>query len=129
MLPVTHACTRTHTRPVADPPPPAAAHPSPFTPSGWGIVAVVMGSQYYFGYRIILHKKGNSPNIQARSAIFQELLPAMKLVKYYAWEQFFEKEVATVSDPAWCCEGAVAMHGPPWGRSLPCGAPKASTIN
>ncbi|KAG1674667.1 hypothetical protein FOA52_007191 [Chlamydomonas sp. UWO 241] len=63
---------------------------------GWALVFVVMSSQYYFGYRIILHKKDNSANIQARSAIFQELLPAMKLVKYYAWEQFFEKEVATI---------------------------------
>ncbi|KAG1658983.1 hypothetical protein FOA52_008685 [Chlamydomonas sp. UWO 241] len=63
---------------------------------GWALVAVVMGSQYVFGYRIILHKKANSANIQARSAIFQELLPAMKLVKYYGWEKFFEKEVATV---------------------------------
>jgi hypothetical protein len=77
-----------------------------------------MSSQYYFGYRIILHKKANSPNIQARSAMFQELLPAMKLVKYYAWEQFFEKEVATVSDAAWCCQGAVPMHGPPWTQLL-----------
>ncbi|KAG1659734.1 hypothetical protein FOA52_006004 [Chlamydomonas sp. UWO 241] len=63
---------------------------------GWALVAVVMGSQYFFGYRIILHKKANMKNIQARSAIFQELLPAMKLVKYYAWEQFFEKEVAGI---------------------------------
>ncbi|KAG1659736.1 hypothetical protein FOA52_006006 [Chlamydomonas sp. UWO 241] len=63
---------------------------------GWALVAVVMGCQYIFGYRIILHKKANSANIQARSAIFQELLPAMKLVKYYAWEKYFEEEVATI---------------------------------
>jgi hypothetical protein len=26
-------------------------------------------------------------------ALLQELLPAMKLVKYYAWERFFEDQV------------------------------------
>jgi hypothetical protein len=44
----------------------------------WGLIIVVMGSQYFFGWRIILHKKANSENVQARSSIFQELLPAMK---------------------------------------------------
>ena len=31
------------------------------------------------------------------SIAMQELLPAMKLVKYYAWERFFEDEVRR-----WC---------------------------
>ena len=31
-----------------------------------------------------------------RSAIMQEVLPAIKLVKYYAWERFFEDEISKV---------------------------------
>jgi hypothetical protein len=34
---------------------------------------------------IIKNKMKNSKNTQARGGIIQELLPAMKLVKYYAW--------------------------------------------
>ena len=52
------------------------------------------------GFVIIKYKKQNAINTQERGAYFQELLPAMKLVKYYAWEQFFLKEVSEVSGPA-----------------------------
>ena len=38
----------------------------------------------------------NSPNVNERFSIVQELLPSMKLIKYYAWEQFFEKEINDV---------------------------------
>ena len=48
------------------------------------------------GFVIIKYKKQNAINTQERGAYFQELLPAMKLVKYYAWEQFFLKEVSEV---------------------------------
>ncbi|GFH08791.1 uncharacterized protein HaLaN_03815 [Haematococcus lacustris] len=47
---------------------------------GWGVVFIVMPCQYLFGWRIILHKKANAANTQERGSIFQELLPAMKLV-------------------------------------------------
>jgi hypothetical protein len=60
---------------------------------GVGIVCAIVPAQYYFGFRIIKNKVANSANTNARYAIIQELLPAMKLVKYYAWERFFEREV------------------------------------
>lgn len=31
-----------------------------------------------------------------RASILQEILPAMKLVKYYAWEQFLEQKIAGI---------------------------------
>lgn len=57
---------------------PACAPPLLLITAAWGLIIVVMGSQYIFGWRIILHKKANSENVQARSSMFQELLPAMK---------------------------------------------------
>ena len=61
------------------------------------MVLVVLPAQYLFGWMIIKNKLANAKHVNERGTIFQELLPAMKLVKYYAWEQFFEKEVADVS--------------------------------
>lgn len=58
------------------------------------IVCMVVPLQYYFGYKIIKNKIKNAPNVTERWSIIQEILPAMKLVKYYAWERFFEKHVA-----------------------------------
>uniref|UniRef100_A0A7S0R9V8 Uncharacterized protein n=1 Tax=Chlamydomonas leiostraca TaxID=1034604 RepID=A0A7S0R9V8_9CHLO len=63
---------------------------------GWGVVFVVMPLQYVFGYFIIKAKKENIANTQERGAYFQELLPAMKLVKYYAWEKFFMGQVSEI---------------------------------
>eukprot|EP00878_Enallax_costatus_P000230 GHUV01000294.1.p1 GENE.GHUV01000294.1~~GHUV01000294.1.p1 ORF type:complete len:1290 (+),score=442.33 GHUV01000294.1:122-3991(+) len=63
---------------------------------GWGVIAIVLPCQYLFGWMIISNKIKNSKNTQARGGIIQEILPAMKLVKYYAWEQFFEQEIATI---------------------------------
>jgi ABC-type multidrug transport system fused ATPase/permease subunit len=60
------------------------------------IVCLVVPLQYYFGYQIIKNKVKNGPNVTERWAIIQEILPAMKLVKYYAWERFFEKHVSDV---------------------------------
>ena len=42
----------------------------------------------------------SSSTPQARGGIVQELLPAMKLVKYYAWEAFFERNIAEVGATA-----------------------------
>jgi hypothetical protein len=52
---------------------------------GWGVVFIVLPCQYLFGWMIIKNKIKNAKNTQARGGIIQELLPAMKLVKYYAW--------------------------------------------
>ncbi|KAJ9510651.1 hypothetical protein QJQ45_027539, partial [Haematococcus lacustris] len=76
---------------------------------GWGVVFIVMPCQYLFGWRIILHKKANAANTQERGSIFQELLPAMKLVKYYAWEQFFEKTVSTIRKRELAIQSRVAF--------------------
>ena len=77
---------------------------------GWGVVFFVMPMQYFFGWRIIVAKKANVANTQARGALFQELLPAMKLVKYYAWEQYFVKEVDEVSMCTW--SDLLILHQP-----------------
>ncbi len=61
---------------------------------GVAIVCLIVPCQYFFGWFIIRNKVRNGPNIQERSAVIQEILPAMKLVKYYAWERFFEKRVS-----------------------------------
>jgi hypothetical protein len=52
---------------------------------GWGVIAIVLPMQYVFGWMIIQNKMKNSKNTQERGGIIQEILPAMKLVKYYAW--------------------------------------------
>ena len=57
------------------------------------IICVVVPAQYYFGWCIIRNKIANQPNVIERYSVVQELLPAMKLVKYYAWERHFEGEV------------------------------------
>ncbi len=64
---------------------------------GWGMVFVIMPLQYLFGYFTIKLKNSNKMNTQERNSFFQELLPAMKLVKYYGWEQFFEEAISDVS--------------------------------
>jgi ATP-binding cassette subfamily C (CFTR/MRP) protein 1 len=57
-------------------------------------VLVVLGLQYYFGYLIVKSKEKNAASVSNRVALAQEVLPAMKLVKYYCWEKFFEKELS-----------------------------------
>ncbi len=57
------------------------------------VVCLVVPAQYYFGFRIIKNKVANTHNVNQRFSIVQEVLPAMKLLKYYAWERFFESEV------------------------------------
>ena len=52
--------------------------------------------QYYFGYLVICLKKGNAVHANERASFFQELLPAMKLVKFYAWEDYFINYVGEV---------------------------------
>lgn len=42
------------------------------------------------------------PPVPAPVTTLQEILPAMKLVKYYAWERFFEEHVSR-SVLAVCC--------------------------
>ncbi|KAI8468106.1 MAG: hypothetical protein J3K34DRAFT_479395 [Monoraphidium minutum] len=61
---------------------------------GVGILCLVVPAQYYFGYQIIKNKIANFHNTNERYSVIQELLPAMKLVKYYGWERFFEEEIS-----------------------------------
>ena len=55
---------------------------------GLGVILLVLPLQYFFGYKIIQIKLQNAKYVAQRSSILQEVLPAIKLVKYYAWEQF-----------------------------------------
>lgn len=64
---------------------------------GVGAICMIVPLQYYFGWRIIKNKVALSHNVNERFSVIQEILPAMKLVKYYAWERFFEKHVSTVA--------------------------------
>lgn len=64
---------------------------------GVGAIFLVMPLQYFFGYLITTLKKENSKYVNERSSIMQEVLPAIKLVKYYCWEQFFIDKVSAVS--------------------------------
>lgn len=64
---------------------------------GVGVLLVVLPMTYYFGYRIISNKKKGVQYITQRNVIVREVLPAMKLVKFYAWEPYFEKLVGDVS--------------------------------
>jgi ATP-binding cassette subfamily C (CFTR/MRP) protein 1 len=57
------------------------------------VVCLIVPAQYYFGFRIIKNKVANVQHVNDRFVIIQEILPAMKLVKYYAWERFFESSV------------------------------------
>ncbi|GLC53728.1 hypothetical protein PLESTB_000780900 [Pleodorina starrii] len=63
---------------------------------GLGVILLVLPLQYFFGYKIIQIKMQNAKLVAHRSSILQEVLPAIKLVKYYAWEQFFESEITKV---------------------------------
>jgi len=63
---------------------------------GYVIVFIVVGLQYYFGYLIVKNKKKNAVSVSNRVALAQEVLPAMKLVKYYCWEKFFETELTNM---------------------------------
>ncbi|GLI68304.1 hypothetical protein VaNZ11_012665 [Volvox africanus] len=63
---------------------------------GLGVILLVLPLQYFFGYKIIQIKLQNAKHVALRSSILQEVLPAIKLVKYYAWEQFFENEISKI---------------------------------
>ncbi|KXZ44762.1 hypothetical protein GPECTOR_62g877 [Gonium pectorale] len=63
---------------------------------GLGVILLVLPLQYIFGYKIIKIKMENAKYVAHRSSILQEVLPAIKLVKYYAWEQYFETEISKV---------------------------------
>jgi len=67
-----------------------------FATPGVGVLCIVLPLQYYFGFLIAKYKKQNSANTNERGSMMQEILPAMKLVKYYVWETFFEKKIHEV---------------------------------
>jgi ABC-type multidrug transport system fused ATPase/permease subunit len=76
---------------------------------GWGVIMIVLPAQYFFGWKIIQTKIENAKNTQARGGIIQELLPAMKLVKYYAWEQYFERQIADIRKREMKCQARSAV--------------------
>jgi ATP-binding cassette, subfamily C (CFTR/MRP), member 1 len=63
---------------------------------GFAIVGLIMPLQYYFGYLTTKAKYANAKNAAARVALAQEVLPSMKLVKYYCWERFFVDELSRI---------------------------------
>jgi ATP-binding cassette subfamily C (CFTR/MRP) protein 1 len=64
--------------------------------TGVAVICIIVPAQYFFGWKIIQYKKRNSPNNRERAIIVKEILPAMKLVKFYAWESYFEKIIGEV---------------------------------
>lgn len=63
---------------------------------GYIIVAIVIPLQYFFGYLIGRSKYRHMSKAGERVALAQEILPAMKLVKYYCWEKFFVKQLRDI---------------------------------
>ena len=63
---------------------------------GLGVILLVLPLQYVFGYKIIQIKMEWAKHAATRSGVLQEVLPAIKLVKYYAWEKHFEEEINKV---------------------------------
>jgi hypothetical protein len=61
-----------------------------------GVVLVVLPLQYYFGYKIALHKTANVEVSDARVLRMHEVLLAIKLVKFYVWEKSFARQVKEV---------------------------------
>jgi hypothetical protein len=64
-----------------------------------GVVLVVLPLQYYFGYKIAMYKMANVEVSDSRVLRMHEVLLAIKLVKFYAWEKSFSKQVEDVSTP------------------------------
>jgi hypothetical protein len=52
---------------------------------GLGVILLVLPLQYFFGYKIIRIKMQCAKHAAERSGTLQEVLPAIKLIKYYAW--------------------------------------------
>ncbi|GFR49015.1 hypothetical protein Agub_g11036, partial [Astrephomene gubernaculifera] len=63
---------------------------------GLGVILLVLPLQYFFGWKIIQLKLKGAELVASRSSVIQEVLPAIKLVKYYAWENFFEEQINKV---------------------------------
>uniref|UniRef100_A0A7S0R450 Uncharacterized protein n=1 Tax=Chlamydomonas leiostraca TaxID=1034604 RepID=A0A7S0R450_9CHLO len=61
-----------------------------------GIVVFVLPLQYYMGYRIAKYKLETVEVSDARVLRMQEILLAVKLVKFYVWEKSFAKQVTEV---------------------------------
>ena len=51
------------------------------------ILGLIVPLQYFFGYLISKNKVANSFNVDQRVSLVQEVLPAIKTVKYYTWEK------------------------------------------
>ena len=62
------------------------------------VLFIVLPLQYYFGYRIAVHKSAAAEVSDARVLRMHEILLAIKLVKFYVWERPFAKQVAAVRE-------------------------------
>ena len=62
-----------------------------------GVVLVVLPLQYFFGYKIAMYKMANVEVSDSRVVRMHEVLLAIKLVKFYAWERSFASQVEEVS--------------------------------
>jgi len=62
------------------------------------VLFFVLPLQYYFGYRIAVHKSAAAEVSDARVLRMHEILLAIKLVKFYVWERPFAKQVAAVRE-------------------------------
>jgi hypothetical protein len=70
-----------------------------------GVILVVLPLQYFFGYKIAMNKMANVEVSDARVLRMHEVLLAIKLVKFYAWERSFARQVEEVS-----CGGKMMLH-------------------
>jgi len=59
------------------------------------ILTSVVPLQMYFGWLTTRNKNNNAENVSQRVSLIQEVLPAIKTVKYYSWEKFFTRRMNT----------------------------------
>lgn len=57
----------------------------------------------YLGFRIAQYKFEAAKSSDQRLSSLQEILMAIKLVKFYVWESSFEEQVSEVCCAALCC--------------------------
>mmetsp|Transcript_12259 Transcript_12259/g.33459 ORF Transcript_12259/g.33459 Transcript_12259/m.33459 type:complete len:1462 (-) Transcript_12259:707-5092(-) len=66
-------------------------------PTLW-ILIVVIPLQYYLGFRIARYKFEAAKSADQRLSSVQEILMAIKLVKFYVWESSFEEQVSEIRE-------------------------------
>lgn len=71
-------------------------------------------------YKIVQLKLRWAKHAQVCSAAFQEVLPAIKLVKYYGYERYFEDRINQVGACMGACVCVSGGGGVATGRSITC---------